>query len=184
VLHGAADLEAYMVGPSAQHFTKTASSSPPRWARGTIDSVSLRSPSSFEQARAAGRRAIARSHAPHAYALLCARGVGSVAMVALVTSDVEVFLKDRAASLLVCLAGARRDADGLPKWSSVGDVLLHLGAVSPTRIDRHGLRALIRYLQRCVERCNIPTLVQTHRSRGVRLTTFPAVVVWWSAARG
>ena len=118
-----------------------------------------------------------RSHSPRAYTLVVGRTRDNETIVHLVTSNTSLIVTGLAAELILFLARARRGSDGLPKWSSVGDVLHHLSLHLPGRLDRKRLRALTRRLNRLMQRTDISDLVHTHRSRGVRLAAYPASIV-------
>ena len=154
-----------------------------RWPRGSGAAAAPEGSSAAQLDQAhllcAARRELERND-PRSCAIVAGPDRDGGAVLHLVTLNAEIAVTGRAAALMLALANAHRGADGLPKWSSVGDVLRNIGLTWPGRLDRRIFRTLVRYLRRRADRCALPDLLQTHRVRGVRLSRFPVVMVWSS----
>jgi len=100
-----------------------------------------------------------------------------------VTDTCDTALSAQAAALMLCLASARFGPDGRPRWMPIGDVLARVSQGYTGPVHRRALRARVRRLRARLRRYGIADLLQTHRTRGLRLAAYPAAIVWSSTTK-
>jgi hypothetical protein len=135
-----------------------------------------RSRASVARGRALARKAAAVR--PRSFVIVCRPGGGGTVAISILTIAAEVVATGSAAALLFPLLRVRRGSDGLRRWTPVGELLRDIGRHHNGALDRKALRRQIRCLRRRLARIGVnPDLIETHRTRGVRLAVRPEQVL-------